>query len=248
MSHWKRDRSILQSAFLSPTPPLPPLKAFWRGGSAFYPTLSAGDAIYNSSVYTPPFQSGFGSVIVKEFLNHIVSFFAHIGVIIVILIGFLFSRLQPQSSLLVLIIGCVIFLVGIGIGFIGLITMQREIGYSEGLVCVQGGFLVDKGIYCLVRHPMRVGLFLELAGLVLLSNNPILFMLLAAVGFIQYFRTLDEEAMLLDHFGDIESRYMATVPRFNIIKSLAQLAMERLLPKVKPQTEPTVNPPFARES
>ena len=167
---------------------------------------------------------------------------------IVILIGFLFSRLQPQSSLLVLIIGCVIFLVGIGIGFIGLITMQREIGYSEGLVCVQGGFLVDKGIYCLVRHPMRVGLFLELAGLVLLSNNPILFMLLAAVGFIQYFRTLDEEAMLLDHFGDIESRYMATVPRFNIIKSLAQLAMERLLPKVKPQTEPTVNPPFARES
>jgi protein-S-isoprenylcysteine O-methyltransferase Ste14 len=79
--------------------------------------------------------------------------------------------------------------------------------------------LVTEGPYHFVRHPMYSAFFTMGAGMLLLSANGLVGAAnLAAVAYMYLVRVDDEEAMMLEQFGDSYSQYMAKtgrlLPRF----------------------------------
>ena len=119
--------------------------------------------------------------------------------------------------------GIAIFAVGITVGLAGLLKLNTQ--YCEALVRHEDAPLVTSGIYSVVRHPVRAGLFCELLGMVVLSGVVLLLVPLAAVLALQYVRTRDEEVMLKSFFGESEERYIARVPRFNFLLGLLKACM-----------------------
>ena len=74
--------------------------------------------------------------------------------------------------------------------------------------------LVTAGPYRSVRHPMYTAFFLMSAGVLLLSANFLVGGLnLAAVTYMYLLRVADEEAMMLEQFGDEYRRYMKRTGR-----------------------------------
>jgi protein-S-isoprenylcysteine O-methyltransferase Ste14 len=118
-------------------------------------------------------------------------------------------------SWIVVACGVSAFGLGVAVGLMGLFALNRQ--YSEGLVRHEGAALVTGGIYGIVRHPVRVGLFCELLGMTVLAAVPVLVVPLAGVLTLQYVRTRDEEVMLREFFGRAEDEYISSVPRFNLI-------------------------------
>jgi protein-S-isoprenylcysteine O-methyltransferase Ste14 len=107
----------------------------------------------------------------------------------------------------------------------GLYSLNKQ--YAEGLIRYEGGFLVTNGIYSIVRHPMRIGLLIELLGMVVLADFLFLLLPLIGVMIIQYIRTRDEELMLRKFFGPEEHKYVSTVPKFNFVYGLYKLLVNR---------------------
>lgn len=136
-----------------------------------------------------------------------------------------FGHYQNTSS--VLTIAILVFIIGITIGLIGLFTLNKNNSYSEEVLRYEGGTFVTYGIYSIARHPMRIGLFIELLGIVSLSNFFILWFPLMIVLTIQYIRTRDEELMLKEYFGTEALIYISTVPKFNFIYGLFKAIVNR---------------------
>jgi protein-S-isoprenylcysteine O-methyltransferase Ste14 len=74
--------------------------------------------------------------------------------------------------------------------------------------------LVTGGPYAIVRHPIYLGAFVFLAALSLVAAN--LFILLSTLGLLTllYASIDEEEAILIDKFGDEYGEYMKRIPRF----------------------------------
>jgi len=139
-----------------------------------------------------------------------------ISCLYICILGVFLSRAgYYPHSWLVIACGLSIFGLGTAVGLMGLLALNRQ--YSEGLVRHQGAILVTDGIYGIVRHPVRVGLFCELLGMTILAAMPLLGLPLAGVLLLQYVRTRDEEIMLKEFFGEAEEDYISAVPRFNLI-------------------------------
>jgi len=130
----------------------------------------------------------------------------------------------PDSAL-ALAGGIVIFAIGVAVGLAGLLKLNTQ--YCEVLVRHEGASLVTSGIYSVVRHPVRAGLFCELLGMVILSGVALLLVPLGAVIALQYVRTRDEEIMLKGFFGESEERYISRVPRFNFLLGLLRVCLLR---------------------
>ena len=74
--------------------------------------------------------------------------------------------------------------------------------------------LVTNGPYQFVRHPMYSAFFLMGLGVLLLSANWLVGGLnLVAVAYMYVVRVADEEAMMLDHFGQSYAAYMGNTGR-----------------------------------
>jgi len=117
-----------------------------------------------------------------------------------------------------LICGILTFVLGITLGLMGLFSLNNQ--YSEELIRYEAGFLVTDGIYSIVRHPMRIGLFIELLGIVILTGMSLLLLPLIGVFALQYVRTKDEELMLKEFFGKAATEYISNVPKFNLVYGL----------------------------
>jgi protein-S-isoprenylcysteine O-methyltransferase Ste14 len=74
--------------------------------------------------------------------------------------------------------------------------------------------LVTTGPYAIVRHPIYLAAFVFLAALALVAAN--LFILLPTLGLLAllYASVDEEEAILIDRFGDEYGEYMKRIPRF----------------------------------
>jgi protein-S-isoprenylcysteine O-methyltransferase Ste14 len=74
--------------------------------------------------------------------------------------------------------------------------------------------LVTTGLYGLVRHPIYLGAFIFLGALTLVAAN--LLILLPTLGLLVLLYTSidEEEAMLIDRFGNEYREYMKRTPRF----------------------------------
>jgi protein-S-isoprenylcysteine O-methyltransferase Ste14 len=74
--------------------------------------------------------------------------------------------------------------------------------------------LVTSGLYGLVRHPIYLGAFVFLAALALLAANSLILLPTLALLALLYTSIGEEEAMLIDRFGDEYREYMKRTPRF----------------------------------
>ena len=151
-----------------------------------------------------------GKTVTKAWYIFILYFF--------IFVGFLVRFGCYPNSISVLICGSLIFTVGVTIGLVGLRSLNKQ--YAEGLLRYEGGFLVTDGIYSIVRHPMRIGLFIELLGMVILADRSLLLLPLIGVLALQHVRTKDEELMLKEFFGEAATKYMSAVPKLNFMYGL----------------------------
>jgi protein-S-isoprenylcysteine O-methyltransferase Ste14 len=122
---------------------------------------------------------------------------------------------DPDLSTLV---GLFVFLVGISIGVMAL----RELGpsFSERLVVFPDSKLVTTGIYGIVRHPLRLGLSLELAGLCIACRDFYLlaFWLLTLIA--QIVRSREEDTLLRKAYGPKAVTYQREVPAANFLRGL----------------------------
>jgi protein-S-isoprenylcysteine O-methyltransferase Ste14 len=140
----------------------------------------------------------------------------HISCLYVCILASFLSRYgHYPDSWIVIACGVSVFTLGVTVGLAGLLSLNRQ--YCEGLVRHEGASLVTRGIYGIVRHPVRAGMFCELLGMTVLAGIPVLIAPLVGVLILQYVRTGDEEAMLREFFGETEDRYISRVPRFNFI-------------------------------
>lgn len=139
---------------------------------------------------------------------------------IFIFAGFLIRLGHYPDSTLIIICSIFIFGLGIIVGLMGLFTLNNNNSYSEEIVRYEDGIFVASGIYSVVRHPMRIGLFIELLGVVILASAPLLVLPLIAIFTLQYTRTKDEELMLKEFFGEGVARYASAVPKFNFLYGL----------------------------
>lgn len=86
--------------------------------------------------------------------------------------------------------------------------------WSGVLEIAKGHELVTNGPYQFVRHPMYSAFFLMGAGVLLLSANWLVGGLnLVAVTYMYLMRVGDEEAMMIDQFGQSYERYMSETGR-----------------------------------
>lgn len=116
--------------------------------------------------------------------------------------------------------GWLILIVGFGFFILPGWDFKREGRLPEGRSVVRTTRLVDSGFYGVVRHPMYLGWMLIILGLILMS----LHMVTALIGIpsmaLAYHSMLMEEEMNISKFGDAYEKYMARVPRLNIIKGI----------------------------
>ncbi len=139
---------------------------------------------------------------------------------IFIFAGFLIRLGHYPDSTLIIICSMFIFGLGIIVGLMGLFALNNNNSYSEEIIRYEGGTFVTFGIYSVVRHPMRIGLFIELLSIVILTGTSLLLLPLIGVFALQYMRTKDEESMLKEFFGTAATEYISTVPKFNFAYGL----------------------------
>jgi protein-S-isoprenylcysteine O-methyltransferase Ste14 len=117
--------------------------------------------------------------------------------------------------------GFVLLLAGVVLGFLGF--RQLGLSYSAELALYSESRLVSKGIYRLIRHPIRLGLALETLGLILVSGQ----LGLAAIWFLYCWalirRSQIEDQFLREHSGVAAVQYQETVPAANLFVALMQL-------------------------
>jgi protein-S-isoprenylcysteine O-methyltransferase Ste14 len=74
--------------------------------------------------------------------------------------------------------------------------------------------LVTTGPYSFVRHPIYSGLFVSLAAAVFVTANLLILLPTLALLILLYASIGEEEAMLVERFGNEYREYMKRTPRF----------------------------------
>ncbi|MFX0196336.1 MAG: methyltransferase family protein [Candidatus Hodarchaeota archaeon] len=130
----------------------------------------------------------------------------------------LLSVLFYNSAGLNIILYCGwILLIGTMVLFLFSNVLQKKGGVPEGKSYEGTTFLVDSGIYSVIRHPIYCSFILLFIALVCLSQH--WFSVLASIPLIisMYWIMIIEEKVTLERFGDAYKRYMQNVPRINIL-------------------------------
>jgi protein-S-isoprenylcysteine O-methyltransferase Ste14 len=92
------------------------------------------------------------------------------------------------------------------IGLAGIVAARYQLGKSFSL-SPQARQLVTRGVYSKIRNPIYVFGVVEVAGLILLLHQPILWLLLVAIVIIQTLRARREAQVLDAAFGDAYREY-----------------------------------------
>jgi protein-S-isoprenylcysteine O-methyltransferase Ste14 len=146
----------------------------------------------------------------------------------VLLAFFVFSDPKTQA---LRIAGWVIWGLGTVFAVWPIFALRARGHVPEGKSYMQTTFLVDTGIYALVRHPQggTAGILLSLA-LALIGQHWLLFVLAAAGIALIYVDTFNADQDCIDKFGQEYVDYMRRVPRVNfvagILRRIAQSSAE----------------------
>ncbi|MGD9117913.1 MAG: isoprenylcysteine carboxylmethyltransferase family protein [Dehalococcoidia bacterium] len=136
--------------------------------------------------------------------------------------------LEVESYLPLLIIGGVVWLVGMIMVMAPIVMFPRRGGVAKGKSFVETTKLVDTGIYAIVRHPQYTGGILAIFLTTLLWYPHWLFGVLGVVGtVVVYLGCREEDKYLIEKFGNDYKRYMKRVPRVNFPLGIVRLVRTR---------------------
>lgn len=108
-------------------------------------------------------------------------------------------------------LGLVLFLAGSTIRLVGVHTLGSQF---SGLVTIQDHHqLMQTGIYGVVRHPMYLGLLVEMPGFALVFRSRLAILYFIVCLLLVSLRIRQEEALLRRHFGDEYEAYCRRTPR-----------------------------------
>ena len=113
---------------------------------------------------------------------------------------------------LILGAGAAAIVAGSGVTLLAIWTLGQS--YRERIEPGEGAVLQTAGVFRWVRHPMRVGLAIELIGVALSSLDWISVALTAVVGGLLIARSRQEEALLARRYGTAYARYREKTPAF----------------------------------
>jgi len=107
--------------------------------------------------------------------------------------------------------------------------LLRQHGHVEaGHTYMDTRYVVDRGVYGVIRHPQYLGYMLLVLGFVLLSQHPITSALGCASIALFYLQASREERYLVSHLGVQYREYCRRVPRFNVIAGSARYVLRRI--------------------
>lgn len=150
---------------------------------------------------------GFVSMILQMVMA--IFYFNHLGVVILAYIGF----------------GLVfLFLM---VGWMAGVEFRKKGGVPKGKSCVKTTILVDSGIYAVVRHPMYTSWVLLSLALVLISQHWLSAILCVIASALFYIDARREDKSLITKFGEDYKKYMARVPRMNILIGVTRMFRTR---------------------
>ncbi|MDP2182370.1 MAG: isoprenylcysteine carboxylmethyltransferase family protein [Actinomycetota bacterium] len=113
---------------------------------------------------------------------------------------------------MVLFAGAAAIVTGSGVTLLAMRTLGQS--YQERIEPGEDAVLQTAGVFRWVRHPMRVGLAIELLGVSLSSLDWIAAALTIVVGWLLIVRSRQEEALLALRYGTAYARYRETTPAF----------------------------------
>ncbi len=114
-------------------------------------------------------------------------------------------------------IGFGIFVLGVLIGLIGVITFKRAKTTVNPVSVEKASSLVTHGIFRATRNPMYLGMALGIIGVsVYLQSNIImsLFFLFFYISYMTRFQIVPEERVLTELFGDTYTTYLESTRRW----------------------------------
>ena len=133
----------------------------------------------------------------------------------------LFYNSLDQPWLLVL--GWAIPAVAVVLGWRARVAFQTGGGARQDESWLHTRTIVSTGVYALVRHPMYLAFLLISLSLVLLSQHWLNAGLGAVIVGLSYNDMRREEKSNLKRFGQDYERYMALVPRMNVVAGAIRL-------------------------
>ncbi len=109
--------------------------------------------------------------------------------------------------------------VGVGLGIVSLPLFawtHQALGknWSASLVTKEGHTLVASGPYRWVRHPMYTAFILQYLALLLVSANWVIGITGLGISILSVARVGEEEALMIEEFGDQYRAYMERTERF----------------------------------
>ncbi|MFX1570382.1 MAG: methyltransferase family protein [Promethearchaeota archaeon] len=141
-----------------------------------------------------------------------------ISFIIQIILMFLFFN---ELGLIILIyIGCIIWVFSLYFGFITIWTFKKKGGVEKGKSYMYTTELVVRGPYAIVRHPQYLGGILFTISITLWTQLFISLVLSIIIIILTYQWTYVEDKNLVDKFGEDYMKYKEKVPRLNFILGL----------------------------
>jgi protein-S-isoprenylcysteine O-methyltransferase Ste14 len=136
--------------------------------------------------------------------------------------------LEVESYLPLLIIGGVVWVVGMILVMAPMIMFPRRGGVAKGKSFVETTKLVDTGIYAIVRHPQYTGGILAIFLTTILWYPHWLFGVLGVIGtVIVYLGCREEDKLLIKKFGKDYKIYMKRVPQMNFLLGIIRLSRRR---------------------
>jgi len=130
----------------------------------------------------------------------------------------IFDIVEPNNIKALWYVGWIFWVVGII-----LITLSYYYVYYRKVK-----FLIDNGIYAIVRHPLYLGWILSIFLATIFLHPHWLFVIIGIPGIAcVYLISTQEEHLNIERFGDDYKRYMQKVPRMNFLAGIMLLLRRR---------------------
>ena len=124
-------------------------------------------------------------------------------------------QISDWLSLLITVIGGLVYFLGAGLYLWGLVTIRSQFGISGLLGAELYGEhqLITSGPFGIIRHPMYLGVLLAAIGALLMFRTWAM-MVFAPMSLVVVGRAGREEKLLEEEFGDEWRSYVAKVPKW----------------------------------
>jgi protein-S-isoprenylcysteine O-methyltransferase Ste14 len=138
-----------------------------------------------------------------------------------IYVGYIFlvcvaARAVSASPLALGATAALIVMAGAGLSLTAMLTLGDS--HCENIHPPSHATLKTRGVYGLMRHPMRVGFLLEVAGISLIAGLPWMIVSLLMLSILLIRRSVREERVLVRHYGNAYREYQRTVPAIPFVR------------------------------